>query len=149
MGTPSALAWTLAVIYLVLVYAFLAIFGPGVRHLAFQTTQVDATLASYSIVGVCEDDDSSLDRTKYQLTLSWVDGQDRTGDYTTCEDFTQTEGARIQAWVTSSGEVASLTGPLLTHLLAWVLPGLVLIVGSGAAIAHRRTEREKRPISPS
>ncbi len=128
-------AWMAGLLFLVIAYVALAIFGPGLRHLAFQTTAVQASIVTYTVDGECKGDDSTQDRTKYRLTLAWVDdGEERLGDYTTCDDPTGRIGDPVEAWVTGGGDVAALDSPLRTHLLALVFPAGVTAIGCIVAL---------------
>ncbi len=149
----SQSVWVLTIKFtlatLLVAYGLLVLLGPGVRHLAFQTTRVEATLVDFSLVGECERDPPEDDRPEYRLTLTWTEAEERTGAYTTCDDIDTTRGTRLDAWVTSSDEVVSLRSPLRSHRYALIPAGVVLAIGCAAAVADpyvgpRGRERRRR-----
>lgn len=88
---------------------------------------MNATVTSSLHVGKCGQDSND---DEHELTLSWTqDGEDHTTDYTDCGSDLRS-GDETSAWLTSDGDVASLSGPWWAHV-----GGFAIVIAVGALIA--------------
>lgn len=114
---------------LALGYAVQLIFGAGWQHLAFQTTEVQATVTATDEVGHCGSGTAeSPSEVETRLTLSWTQGdEDHESAYTECPtDLAY--GDETSAWVTSDGAVASMSGPWWAHFLGFIFVLFVMAI---------------------
>lgn len=94
-----------------------ALVDVGPRHLAFQTTRVEATVIDTEVVGDCAR--KGIDPDKVRVELEWVvDGLAQRGELVDC-DPSVFPGYELDVWVTHDGEPASRHRPAYHHLLVW------------------------------
>jgi len=127
-------------------YGIQILFGAGLQHLAFLTTEVNVTVTDRDGAGYCGGggDPASQRKPQSDLTLTWTrDGDEHSAVHRVC-DTDLLEGDRTSAWVTPGDDVAALYSPWLAHLYAWALPLFMGVVGGAALLVAFVARKVKR-----
>ena len=138
----------LVLVVLAVGYGIQILFGAGIQHLAFLTTEVQATVTDRTSAGECGGggDPPRQQKPQSDLTLTWSqDGDEQSAVHRAC-DTDLLEGDQTSAWITPSDDVAALYSPWLAHLYAWIVLlflGAVMAVGGVVMLISRTVKRAR------